>query len=623
MGFILSWVWRTFGAFLLGVGAKEGIKWVHDFIGSIYGLLALLGIAASPKLVKDAAEKLNKYAVELNPVALGLAADTLTQITGVGTRGAWLAGIAAKKPDRINTVFIGEEFFPVVTNMFDIYSSRDDARQRTPQKAWEHNLNAFFGTNLLFQMRSLTISTIARMTGLESLRHLEGLHQTINWAFGFGWLSWAVMSNYMDVTINDQMKKSLNAVVRGKDMTLGEAIDAANKGYLTPQDEKALLDNYGLRDEDRDVVKSLSLRLLTVGEAADAHLQGKMTAEELDTALHRQAFDRTKTDILLYQRQKDLSPAQAASAFVQGWIDEQQYNDHVNRAILTPEAKALQRQMAEKELSDAELQRLWQEQLIDDNFLTKEIRHKGFGAEKTQQVATLWKNERYYRLQDEYVKIQRRLFVDCVIEEAEIRTILTGAKYTQQEMDQAVLNDLAARRTRQFLPTTDMFKAVKHGLLDVNDAVTALQCRGWTYDDAIVEAILRLEDKLPACEDVKLEEKALIGLMQALGASAGISGKLLKPNILKYLQCLNLTNLLLPPIATLTADRTELTGVDRVILTWKTTLATSATIEPVLGPVPLEGSTGVDIKHSEGFRLTAKSPIGTTYATVFINVKPA
>lgn len=623
MPVFISWAWRAFWAAFAYYSGKEGSRWFADFVGNFWGLTALFGIDASPELLRDAAEKMNKLAVANNPVAFGLAADTIHQITGVGAPASWVAALAERPPNRLNSQLIGEAFFPVVTNMFDVAATGDGNRSRLGGGAWRENLNAFFGTNLLFQMRSLTISTIARMTGLDSLRHLEGLHQTVNWAFGFGWLSWAVMSNYMNVCINDQMTKELNARTLGKDMALSQAVDAMVKGYLDKQGEEDLWAMNGIREADRDIIKSLNIRLLTIGEAADAHLQGKLTADELDTALHRQSFDRTKTDILLYQRQNDLTAAQAASAWIQGWIDDQQYEAHVNRAMLTPEARALTKKMVEKEMAESELRTLWQEQQIDDAFLLAEVRHKGFGADKARKVADLIRNERLIKLQDEYVKIQRRLFVDCVLEEAEIRQTLVDARYTQAEMDQAVRNDLAARRTRQFLPTTDMFKAVKKGLLGVDDAVTALQCRGWTYDDALVEALLRLEPELPACDDVKLEKKALIELLQALGGAAGISGKLLKPNVLKYLQCLNLTNLLIPPTAELTADRTEITSADRVILTWKTTLATSATIEPILGPVPLEGSTGVDVKHSEGFKLTAKSPIGTAYATVFINLRPA
>lgn len=622
MGTILSWAIRALaGAFAYASGA-EIWKWFHDAVSSLWGLLALLGINSAPTLVGDAAEKLNKMTVALNPVAMKLAADTLTQITGVGTSPAWVGFLAEQKPSRTSVVDIGDSFFPVVTNMFDVLASGADAGSRAPGSAWRNNLNAFFGTNLLFQMRSLTISTIARMTGLESLRHLEGLHQTINWAFGFGWLSWAVMSNYMDVTINDDMKKALNAQILGKDMTLSQAIDASIRGYLTANDSKELLDNYGLKLSDRDAVKRMSMRLLTVVEALDAHLMGQLSRSDLDAALKEQAHDASRTDLMLYARQNGLSPTQAAHAYWAGLVDDKQYHELINRALLTPQADETIRTLSEKLLSDSDIKTLWQEQQIDDATLSRMVRLKGYGADRAAKEVALLKDERRLKLRDEWLATERQLFRDCVIDEAELRADLAGEHYTQSEQDWVVKVELARRRIRTFLPTTDMVKAIKAGLIDVNDAMNQLQCRGWTYDDAIVELLLKLQDKLPPCDDVKLEEKAMIGLLQAFGSNIGISGKLLRPNVLKYLQCLSFDKFLLPPVVNISASTTRLPGAGNVTLSWKAILATSAKIEPILGPVPLEGETSVHIAHSQGFTIHGHSPIGDSTAYVFIDVAP-
>lgn len=316
----------------------------------------------------------------------------------------------------------------------------------------------------------------------------------------------------------------------------------------------------------------------------------------------------------------DMSRDEALSALIQGKIDRATFDKIFDNEGIRLDVRDTLIDMKESNLNDAQMRTLWQWGQIDHARIVSEIRQRTKGAEQSELIAGLLEGQRLRDLKDEYVSRNRRLFVDCVISEQELRGVLSEVKYSQEEADQAIKNDLVARRQRTFLPTSDMFKAVHLGLMDLNDAINSLQCRGWTYDDAVTEAALRLQEKLPECESVKLKDSATISLLQALGSAAGISGKLLSANVLKYLQCLNLQNLLLPPIAQLSADKTELTGEGRVKLTWSTQLATSAEISPLLGPVPLSGETGVDVKRSQGFRLTAKSPIGTSYATIFVNV---
>jgi hypothetical protein len=532
---IVNWAEEEAGAFLKHVlgddftnGAKttyvETVKWLegdawHFFLNSL----------------TDAIEWVNSAIVAFTPAAMTLAASTIHQITGIQIDAKRLGDIAQGAAGREQMIEVGAAFHPVLDQMFPIDVTAALTTDRSTRQWAIDNVNAYFGTNMLFQLRSLTIATVASFVPGNELRHLEGLHQSINWAYGFGWLSWTVMSAIMDVTTTKPLKEHYNRLIKPEDLTPQRAIQA----YLTGQIDRPLLnqimDNEGLRDDVRQI--------------------------EID--------------------------------------------------------------LQEKDLSDSDLRTLWQEQRIDEAYLTKAFRLKSFGEERAGKTVELLKDERRLKLRDEWLTVTRSLFRDCVIEEPELRQALTEQHYTADESDWVVKTELAKRRVRTFLPAADMVKAIKKGLLDINDAANSLQCRGYTYDDMVVELLLKLEDKLPPCDDVKLEEKAMIQLLQALGTSLGISGKFLRPNVLKYLQCLNAEYLLLPPIAELTADKTTVVGADRVILTWKTQLATSATIEPLLGPVPLDGSTGVDVKRSQGFKLTAKSPIGTAYATVFIDVVPA
>jgi hypothetical protein len=138
--------------------------------------------------------------------------------------------------------------------------------------------------------------------------------------------------------------------------------------------------------------------------------------------------------------------------------------------------------------------------------------------------------------------------VDCVIEEAELRQVLVDAHYYPDEINQVVKNDLAARRIRTFLPPSDMVKAVKKGLIDVNDAANQLQCRGYTYDDMVVELLLKLGRQVTTVRRREARRQgADCSSCRRWAPTSGSTGRLLRPNVLKYLQCLNAEFLPVPP----------------------------------------------------------------------------
>lgn len=530
---IVNWAEEEAGAFLKHVlgddftnGVKtayvETAKWLkgdawHFFINSF----------------DDVLELVNSGIVAFTPLAGQLAARTIKQITDINIDPKRLGELAEVAAGRNQAVEIGAAFHPVLDNMFPIDQTAALTTDRST-RAWAvDNVNAYFGTNLLFQLRSLTIATIASFVPEFQLRHLEGLHQTINWAFGFGWLSWSVMSAIMDVTTTKPLKEHYNRLIKPQDLTTGSANRALLAGILDRGVWGQILDNDGLRDDVRQI--------------------------ELD--------------------------------------------------------------LAEKDLTDSDLRTLWEEQQIDDTYLQRAVRLKGYGEERGGRAVALLKDERRLKLRDEWLQTERQLFRDCVIDEAELRQDLAGEHYTQAEQDWVVKVELARRRIRTFLPINKMVKAIKLGLLDVNDAANSLQCRGYTYDDMVVDLLLELQDKLPPCDDVALDEKAMIQLLQALGSNIGISGKLLRPNVLKYLQCLDLTKFLVPPIVSISSSVNSLPTKGNFTLTWSAKLATHARIEPQLGPVPLEGSAEVHIIHSTGFTITAESPIGKSSDFVFVRVE--
>jgi len=77
-----------------------------------------------------------------------------------------------------------------------------------------------------------------------------------------------------------------------------------------------------------------------------------------------------------------------------------------------------------------------------------------------------------------------------------------------------------------------------------------------------------------------------------------------------------------PPTATLAADPLAIELGQSVVLNWRTTNATSVSIDG-LGTVPLNGTQTVSPSNSTNFHLVAKGEGGTTEANVRVTVRPA
>ncbi len=75
------------------------------------------------------------------------------------------------------------------------------------------------------------------------------------------------------------------------------------------------------------------------------------------------------------------------------------------------------------------------------------------------------------------------------------------------------------------------------------------------------------------------------------------------------------------PTAEITATPTTVTAGDQVVLTWRTTNATSAAIDGI-GDVPTSGTKTVTPSQSTSYHLTARGEGGTAEATANVTVNP-
>jgi len=251
----------------------------------IKGGLTLWWVDNHPATAATWIQQIADKVTQNEPLAVKLAAATLEQITGVNISGGRIAEAEklGHRPSYQN--ILGQEFTKVVDNMLSIPEVQRDFSVRNKSDGSFSNLNQFFGINMDFQLRSLTISTISSIFGIEALRHLEGLHQSINWAYGFGWLSWAVLSNAMDVTVNHGVKQHYLRQVKPNDLSVSQANRARIRNLISPTVWGEIHDNVGTRDDARNWQLELEFKDTPVSALQKGWDHRLVTDSEIDEIL--------------------------------------------------------------------------------------------------------------------------------------------------------------------------------------------------------------------------------------------------------------------------------------------------------------------------------------------------
>lgn len=573
-----TWAQR-FWSSLIGIFM---IAEVTDWVISIFSRSGGLIFLAVAKMWPDHGASLVAWAANqitaFEPLATKLAGETMHQLTGAEIDAEAISVRGTPEEQRATNINIGAQFGLVLNQMFDVAGAAQDFQTRTGFSNSVNNMSAYFGTNILFQMRSLTIGTVASMSGWGVLRHLEQLHQSINWAFGFGWLSWTVMSTIMETTVLPGVTRYYNSQVKPRDLSLSQAIDATLRGFLDGDAMFQVMDNEGIMEIAREPMINLNRRYLTISESV--------------------------------------------SAFLRGMITETAYHGHLTFHAVVPADFDTIADLNEPTLSEAEVEDLYQRGRFDAQDVFNFFRSKEYRQTRADQKTTTVVEARTWKLLDQITSSYGRLYRDGVVTEGEYRQWLSAQNWSNTEIDLNIAWTELERRQRRFLSNFEMIRAVRKGLMTMQDVFDALQFQGYVPEDAVIVMGLALEEELPECDDEKLKQSALIAFLQAVGLEAGVTPALLRPQLLRYLQCLDPLVPIVLPTATIKATPNSLTIAGEVELEWETEFATEALITPQIGRVPTSGKANVQVTRTISYTLTARNPLGQTQAFVFINLNP-
>lgn len=376
------------------------------------------------------------------PVAAKLAGQTMNQILGVSVNDTKLETLFSGDPSRAAMVGIGAEFQKVVELMFPLGFAHDNVVNRG-ERAWsKNNLEAFMGTNMAFQLRSLTIGTIASFVPEFNLEHLEGLHQSINWAYGFGWLSWTVLSAIMNVTTTKPLTEYYNSQVLGNDFSEAEALNAFVQKRIERSTLDQVLNNQGMRPDIRDVRIAQTRVGLTAEKAVKGYVEGIIDRARLDTELNDHKIKDEVRDTLIEEARPQLTESDVQQMFDHGLAGESDVSDHYKR--------------------------------------------KGFADYNLQAKIDLVKDDRTFRLQQQLTNDYFKAFTLGKVTQDEYTQYLNSQGYTQIQVDielhRAAL-DMRPPKVKH-LTVAEVLAQVTRGAWTATQGLQRLLDMGWDRQDA-------------------------------------------------------------------------------------------------------------------------------------------
>lgn len=418
--------------------AREFRETFHSLTSDNIAWVAKAGIEAVTAVVDVFA----KAAASATPIAGKLAGQTMNQILGVDVNDEKLFNLFSGAPSRDSVVGIGAEFQKVVDLMFPIDPAKEHALNRGDRKYAIDNLEAFMGTNMAFQLRSLSIGTIASFVPHFNLEHLEGLHNTINWAYGFGWLSWTVLAAVMQNTTTKPLQEYYNAQIKPNDFTEQQAINAFIEKHIDKPTLDHVLDNHGVRDDTRAIKIEMDRKGLTVSEAVHA--------------------------------------------FFQGHIDQAKFNSVMDRERIREDERQIKVDIARPDLPESDLQALYDRGERSESDVTAFFKEKGYTPEDVGRKTSVVKRKRLWHLQDQLATTYYRAFVREFVEEEEYTQYLKSLHYSAEEVAVEIKRAEVQRKEDRIIGLTkgEIIHLVAHGDMEPADGLQRLIAYGLPDADA-------------------------------------------------------------------------------------------------------------------------------------------
>lgn len=428
-------------------------------------------------------KKIGEYVTSGSAEAGRLAAYTINNISGTHIDPNAIFGDLSGTITRSKMVDIGTQFRQVVDQMFPIDTSTVNTKDRADRQFAVDNVGAYFGTNLNYQLRSLSIGILGSLIPFIDASEFKNLHESLLWAYGLPWMSWSVLSSIMNVTTTKPLTEYYNAKIKGNDFTEAQALHAFTQKRLQQAELTKILDNHGIRDDIRQT--------------------------------------------LIDQTYRELSEEQATRLFIEGHITQSEFTRVMDAHGTRDQDRQARIDGARPKLSDGKLAQGYENGLFTEQFVKDELKSHGYDEVRGQAELDLIKDNRLFSLRKRLEETFFHGYVIGTVTQAEFTNYLASIGYSQLEVDMELKRAeiIARSHLQKHLTRAEIIRLVADGGMAASEGLARLVAQGLPDTDArrlLADSVLRYAVSLvpakvrDACLTGHVEQNLLTAAIQTV-----------------------------------------------------------------------------------------------------------
>ena len=268
----------------------------------------------------------------------------------------------------------------------------------------------------------------------------------------------------------------------------------------------------GISKSDVQIVKELTYRIPTRTEGRMMYEMGLLTDADIDKivkaeGIHPDWRDKFKDFIKQFALRDDLRriEREARYLFIQEKIDESTYRSYLSKARVPQQfhdlfvelarleklRKQREAEMTERSLTYSQFANAFRRGIINEEEFRARLRGLGYADDVVDLLVDIEIDRKYESLERQLIDAIEDLYEYNLLDEQTFVQMLKDLNLDETEISlRKQIRDLRRARRRKKLTTTQVLKALKKNIIDVDTAIQYLRALG--YGDFEISVLLQL-----------------------------------------------------------------------------------------------------------------------------------
>ncbi|MCD6094180.1 MAG: hypothetical protein J7J51_05285 [Candidatus Omnitrophica bacterium] len=327
------------------------------------------------------------------------------------------------------------------------------------------------------------------------------------WSYGFGWLSWAIMSPIIQYGITKPLEDYYKLKYRPRELTPSQVLDAWRRGIIDRKSAEDFLRRQGYSEEFIKVLFDLEKRELSRSELDRLYKYGLIDDRSYIQGLIKLGYKEEDAELMLSiikgdrtEKERDLTKSEILSGYKAGIITKDDAMSLLTQLGYSPEeaeflialADATKRR-EEREFTISQISRLFKRGIISEKEAINYLTRIGYLPENASLLVELWKKEAQPKPKILNLSTIKRAYLYNVIDAERALNELKDLGYSEDDAKLLIsLWDKEKAKEPRKLTSSIVLRMYRYGIISREEAVNKLLELGYEKEDA--ERLVKLQE---------------------------------------------------------------------------------------------------------------------------------